>query len=228
MDRARFRRRRRTGAPQVETRNLLPAPFMRAIGGRRADAGANPQSPYPVWPRRGPGKRAHLSITRAPSRATASRKSSFSIPSAAPPPRLRRSDGVGAGGDDSEAATGPVGKRFLDAAPAEVGVDPSDDLRDAVLASSAKAPSSRWTRVAGLADASGSRLSPRGGHWSSSGGHTGEGLADDRQPVRDQARFARPRAAKASAMSPGVNSAAAWRAARGLHRRFDTGAGIGA
>ena len=139
MNGARVRRRRPNGrAPQVEDQDLVAgAVHARDSRARPADGGRpSLQSPFTVRPRCGPARRADLSIARAPSRATASRKSSFSI---------RRGGGarggfgrVGRGRRDAapilERRQRPLAEGDLvDAAPAEMGVHPGDDDRGAVL-----------------------------------------------------------------------------------------------
>ena len=128
----------RAGEPRrSSTRMALPAPFMRSIV--RPASGwreIKPRSPFAVRAPAAPRRRADLSIARAPSRVTASRKPSSSIgEAAARAAASAASEGTGAARRfvlERRQRALPEGD-LVDASPAEMRVHPVHDHRGAVL-----------------------------------------------------------------------------------------------
>ena len=186
----------RTAAPlRSRTRILLPAPFMRAI--------ARPAS---GWRETKPSVPLHGSAALRPGKA----RRPVDRPRAEPGDRLAQvlvldSRGGGARGGlsrigrDRRDAALVLERRqralaegdLVDAAPAEMGVHPGDDDRGAVLRLERECALDPEHQRRGLRRRFGvASGGPRRPLELDRAGVAGEGLADDRRPVRDQARFA--------------------------------------
>ena len=210
----------------------LPAPFMRAIG--RPASGwreIKPNLPSRFGRRPSPQRRrADLSIARAPSRATASRKLV-----------ILNSSGGGArrrfrriGGDWRRAALVlerrqralPEGD-LVDASPAEMRVHPGHDHRRAVLRLERKGAFDPQHQGRG----SGRRVGiafggPRRPLQLDRPGVTRKRFTDNGRPVGDQARLAQAaRGQRLGDQSGSEFSQALGAAASGLHHRFGTESG---
>ena len=166
-----------------------------SLGALRADGGSpSPQSPFAVRARAAPRWRADLSIARAPSRVTASRKSSSSIDEAAARAAASAaSDGAGARRRFSfMGGSGPWRNAiFSTQRQPRCALTRARMIAALCCASSAKAPSTlkhqgrRRDRRLGIALGGARRPFELDGP-----GVTRDGFADDRGPIGDQARFA--------------------------------------
>ena len=175
MDGARvFRRRAGARTPHVEHEDRVAGAVHarnRAAGERMAGDQA-PSLPLAFGRPRRPRRRADLSIARAPSRVTASRNSSSTMAEAAAlAAASAASEGSGAGRRFSlSGGSGPCRKAILSTHRQPRCAFTRATITEALCcASSAKAPSTLSTSVAGTVGASGLRLAARGGHCSSIG-----------------------------------------------------------
>ena len=218
-------------APQVEDQDLVAgAVHARDCAPGQRMAGTKPSGP-PSRLGRAAARRGAPSC-RSPARRAgrpprASPRSRFARRRRAP--RLdAASDGIGATRRWSlSGGSGPWRKAILSTQRQPRWAFTRATMTEALCcASSANAPSTLSTSVAGFAGASGSRLAAtRRPLELDRAGVAGESLADDRRPVRDQAHFAEAaRGQRLREQPPGANSASRLAlTARGLHHGSSMG-----
>ena len=231
MDGARvLRRSARQAIPACRARGscCLLRSCARSAPSERMAGGQTLNLPSRSRARGAPRGRADLSIARAPSRTTASRKSSSSIDEAAARAAAWAAS-FGAGGMVRLSFSGGSGpcRKAIFSTQRQPRCAFTRAMMTAALccASSAKAPSTLMTRVAGAIGASGSRLAARGGHLQlDRPGVTGDGFANDRRPIGDQARFSQAPRGQCLRDERGSEFGEQLGAgARALHHRLDVG-----